>query len=164
MWRMEIVSQGKVVAEHSNVTVASKDFWIPATQSVAQGYGACDAEGNAIEYVCGDHGEKANIELTAEGLVTVKGLWAHFENNGGAHHSETGYYYGVAGEDGRVTKLEDLPGGWDSPQLHRQWNLHWLDGRGAALPVTAQAAAELQADAPISELVGALGTGSRSVI
>jgi len=164
MWHMEIVSDGETVAEHSNVTVVSKDFWIPDHQHVAQGYAAAAAGGEVIENICADHGEKANIELTAEGLVVVKGFWAHFQSVGGPGHEANGYYYGVTGEDGTFTQLRDLARVWDNPELNRQWNLRWLADAG---PVEAEPAAAAVAETPhtpMSDVVGALGPASRGII
>jgi hypothetical protein len=167
MWHMEIVSGDEVVAEHSNVTVASKDLLIPKLHHVAQGYTACDATGEVIETVGGDHGEQANIRMTAEGLVIVRGLWAHYQDHGGPANRASGYYYGITDEAGRFTPLVDLPRVWDNPQLHRQWNLRWQEDRApdSVAPPAASAVAEAgEPHTSMSSVVGALGPSSRGII
>jgi hypothetical protein len=167
MWHMEIVSGDEVVAEHSKVTVASKDLLIPVLRHIAQGYTACDAEGEVIETVGGDHGEVANVRMTAEGLVIIQGLWAHYHDHGGPANENSGHYYGVTDGEGRFTHVEDLPRTWHNPQLHRQWNLRWLaDGPPVpAEPLAPGATATADtSELPLSQLVGSLGPGSRGII
>ncbi len=141
MWKMEIVSQDEVVAEHVGVTVTSRDLWIPDSRSVAQGYFALDRNGERIESVCADHGEDSNMKLTDEGLVIIRGMWAHYEDGGEPHDEAAGYYYGVLDEAGALTKVDELPLRWSDPRLHREWNLRWLEGEGAPAPIPSEAAA-----------------------
>ncbi len=115
LWGLEVVSKDETVAEDEGVTFKSRTFFLPneTENNTVSGFTVYDSDDKSIEMI---GGPECSLEANEQGLICIKGLWIHFEDDGIAGGK---LYYGVGTEGDGFKEVGRL----DDPRLQRQWNL-----------------------------------------
>ena len=129
MWKLKVISEGQIVAEHEDVEV--NGTMLRNFSSMVSGYEALDKEGEVVELI----GRNDTLHMPAnfnrdENFVCIRGLWVHrgADVYGGACDD-----FGIRDEEGVFKPAWELEDGWNNPALQREWNLRpIIEGAGYA--------------------------------